>query len=73
MGGKMLGQPVAPFEEFEIVDQPVFQDLGISRPQFARRQGIEHIRVDQHQSRLMERADQILPRAGIDRGLAADR
>ena len=39
----------------------------------ARRQRIERGGIDQHQRRLVERADQVLARWRIDRGLAADR
>ena len=64
---------LAPFEEGEIVDQAVFDDLGVARAQLARRQRVEHGRVDEHQRRLMECADQILAGGRVDRGLAADR
>src|SRR3546814_1547242 len=51
---------LAPFKERCVVDEAVFDDLGIARPQFARRQGSKRARIDEHQGRLMEGADQIL-------------
>ena len=39
---------LAPAEEGRIVDQPVFDHLGISGAQLADGQGIERARVDQH-------------------------
>eukprot|EP01136_Pigoraptor_vietnamica_P022416 Opistho-1_new@73549 len=63
----------APGEEIGIVDQPVFHHLGIAGALFAQRERVEQIGVDQHERGLMEGADQILARAAVDRGLAADR
>ena len=63
----------APGEEIGIVDQAIFDDFGIAGAGFARRQAVERGRVDQDQRGLVEAADQILARAGVDRGLAADR
>src|SRR3546814_3601360 len=65
--------PLAPFKEMCVVDEAVFDDLGIARPQFARRQGSKRARIDEHQGRLMEGADQILSRRRVDGGLAAHR
>ena len=64
---------LAPGEEGGIVDQAIFDDLGIARAGFARRQAVERRRIDQHQSGLVEAADQILARLRVDRSLAAHR
>ena len=64
---------LAPAKEFGIVDQAVFDDLGIARALFAQRQRIQHIGIDQHETRLMKGADQVLAGAAVDRGLAANR
>ena len=64
---------LAPFEKGEVVDQAVFDHLGVARPHLARRQSVEHIRIDQHHGGLVECTDQVLACRGVDRGLAADR
>ena len=63
---------LAPFEEGGIVDQPVFHHLGIACAQLARGQGGKRADIGQHQRGLVERADQVLACARVDRGLAAD-
>ena len=68
-----VGIGLAPGEEVGIVDQAIFDHLGIAGAGFAQRQAVEHRRVDQHQAGLVEAADQILAGARVDRGLAADR
>jgi ElaB/YqjD/DUF883 family membrane-anchored ribosome-binding protein len=72
-GEQRRGIGLAPFEEGEIVDQAVFDDFGIAGAELARRKRVEHLRVDQDHGGLVERADQILAGAAVDRGLAADR
>jgi hypothetical protein len=62
-----------PGEELRLIDQPVLHHLGIAGAQLAWRQGGQHVRVGQHQLRLMEGADEVLAMARIDAGLAADR
>ncbi len=62
-----------PGEEFRVVDQPILHDLGIARGQFPARQARQKIGIRQHQTRLVEAADQILAMRHIDAGLAADR
>ena len=57
----------------EIAEQAVFHHLGVTGAQLALRQGVEQRGVGNHQDRLIERADQVLALAGVDRGLAADR
>lgn len=64
---------LAPIEECGVIDQAIFDDLGITRPHLSRGQRIEDIGVDQHDPRLVERADQILAGARVDPGLATDR
>ena len=56
-----------------VAEQAVFHHLGIAGAEFALRQRVEQRGVGDHQDRLMERADQVLALAGVDRGLAADR
>ena len=63
----------APGEEIRVVDQAIFDDFGIAGAGFAGRQAVERGGVDQDQRGLVEAADQIFARAGVDRGLAADR
>ena len=62
-----------PGEECRIAQHAVFQHFGIARAHFAHRQRVERGEIGEHQRRLVERADQILARRGVDRGLAADR
>ena len=62
-----------PFEEGEIVDQPVFDHFPIAGQQLAARQGIEDRDIGQHHMRLMKAAHQILTKPRVDAGLAADR
>ncbi len=62
----------APREKCGIVDQSVFDDLGVSRAQLAQGQRIERVRIGEHQRWLVKGADQVLARRGIDCGLAAD-
>src|SRR3546814_6133907 len=38
---------LAPFKERCVVDEAVFDDFGIARPQFARRQGSKRARIDE--------------------------
>jgi hypothetical protein len=47
--------------------------LAKSGRHFASIQSAEHIDIDQNSSRLVERADEILPEGRIDPRLAADR
>ncbi len=62
-----------PGEQRRLVDQPVFDHLGIARAQLPRRQALQDVGVRQHEPRLMEAADQVLALARVDPGLAADR
>ena len=64
---------VEPLEETRVAQQAVFHHLGIAGAEFALRQRVEQRGVGHHQDRLIERADQILALAGVDRGLTADR
>ena len=63
---------VEPFEEVGVAEQAVFHHLGIAGAELALRQRVEQRGVGHHQDRLIERADQVLAVAGVDRGLAAD-
>ena len=56
-----------------VAEQPVLHHLGIAGAELALRQRVEQRGVGDHQDRLIERADQVLALAGVDRGLAADR
>ena len=69
--GRMIG--LAPVEERRVIDEPVFDHLGIAGAKLARRQRVENGGVGDHQARLMEGPDQILAVDRIDAGLAANR
>ena len=62
-----------PREEGGVAEKRGLGDLGIARPAFAWGQGVEQVGIDDDGGGLVERADQVLARARIDRGLAADR
>ena len=62
-----------PAEERFIAEHAVFGDFGIAGAELARRQGVEHGGVGNHQHRLMKCAEQIFALRRIDPGLAADR
>ena len=67
-GGAMI---LAPGEEGGVVDQAIFDDLGIARAELALIQCVEQRRVGNDQGRHVEASDEILLPGGIDRGLAA--
>ncbi len=67
-----LPLPFEPGEERRVIDQAIFDDLGVTGPELPLRQRREAIRIGEHQRRLVEGADEILAVAGIDAGLAAD-
>src|SRR4029077_6797114 len=52
-----------------VFDVSVFYDFGESRDQLATRQRLEHLNVDQDQSRLIKGPNQILPILMIDSSL----
>ena len=56
-----------------VAQQAVFDDLGRARGEFARGQGREEIRVDEHPARLVKGAREVFSRGEIDAGFAADR
>ena len=58
-------------KELLIRDHAVFDHLGHAGGPFGRREGVQGLRIDEHQARLMKRADQILPQRVIDTGLAS--
>ena len=62
-----------PGEEAGIAEQAELRDLRIAGAEVARGQRVEQRGIGDHQDRLVERADQVLAMARIDRGLAADR
>ena len=66
--------PIAlqPGEKRRVVDDAVFHHLAITGAKFALGQAGQRIGVGQHQSRLIERTDEVLAVLRIDRGLAAD-
>ena len=66
--------PVAftPLEERRIAEHAVLDDLGIAGAHLAWGQSGQRVEIGQHQSRLVEGADQVLARGGVDRRLAAD-
>ena len=61
-----------PREKRLVAEHAVFGDFGIAGAELARRQGVEHRGVRDHQDRLVERADQIFSMRRVDAGLAAD-
>ena len=66
----MLCQPV---EERRVIDEAVFHDLGIACLQLPFRQGSQQRGIRNHETRLIESADQVLAARGIHRRLSAHR
>jgi hypothetical protein len=64
---------LAPGEKCGIVDQAIFDDLGVTGPHLALVERVEEGRIGHNQRGLMKCPDQILFTEGVDRGLAADR
>ncbi len=56
-----------------IAQHAVFQHFGIAGAQLARGQGAKRVEIGQHQRWLVERADEVLARRGVDGRLAAYR
>ena len=56
-----------------VAEHTVFGDFGVAGAELARRQGVEHRGIGDHQHRLMKRAEQVFSLRRIDPGLAADR
>ncbi len=71
-GQQALEIGLDPFEEGQIPDQAVFDDLGEASPQLAVRQGAEGGDVGQHQPGLVEGTDHVLAERMVDRRLATD-
>ncbi len=68
-GGVVLEQ----IEDDRVGDEPGLHHLGQPGGELVSGQRLERRQIAQHGRRLMERADQILARLGVDRRLAADR
>ncbi len=62
-----------PFEERQVADQSILDDLRQASRQFTCRQRLQGIRIRQHQLRLPEGTDHVFAARVIDTGLAADR
>ena len=60
-----------PIKERGIAKEPVLDDLGDARPQFARRQSRQGGGIRDHSDRLMECTDQILTAGVVHARLAA--
>ena len=60
-------------QDFTVGNVAVLDDLGHAVRKGAVRQGSEHVRVDEHEPRLIERADEVFALRQINAGLAADR
>src|SRR5205085_3028520 len=60
-------------EKFSVADRALLDRLAPPCCQLARRQRTQSLGVNQHGSGLVERADEVLARARVDAGLAADR
>src|SRR3546814_18649061 len=65
--GAVLFQPG---EEGGVLDQRIFDDLGIAGAELARVERAEHERVDQHPRGLVELTDAVLASRHVDCGLA---
>ncbi len=76
-GGIACQQPVdvllQPFEEGQVADQAILDDLGHACRQLLVRQGVQRGCIGQHQLRLVECAYHVLAERMIDTGLAAHR
>src|SRR5690606_31847400 len=59
-----------PEEEWLVVDEPVFDNLGIAGSELPRRQRLERLEIGEYELGLMEGADQVLAVGRIDPGLA---
>src|SRR3546814_17580531 len=68
--GAVLFQPG---EEGGVLDQRIFDDLGIAGAELARVERAEHERVDQHPRGMVERTDEVLASRPVDCGLANHR
>ncbi|MPN35254.1 hypothetical protein SDC9_182751 [bioreactor metagenome] len=62
-----------PLKKGQITNQPVLDHFGDARSQLARRQGIEHTGISQHELRLIEGANHVFAQRVIDRRLATHR
>ena len=60
-------------EDDRIGDESRLHDFGHAGHDLVARQRFQRRQVDEHGGRLVERADQVLARVGVDAGLAADR
>ena len=60
-------------QDFPVGNVAVLNDLGHAVRKGAVRQGSEHVRVDEHEPRLIERADEVFALGQINAGLAANR
>ena len=60
-------------EQLRVVQHAVLDDLGAAVLENVKREGIQGIRVAQHQTWLAERPGEVLPGGKIDGGFAAHR
>ena len=60
-------------QDFPVGNVAVLDDFGHAVRKCAVRQGSEHVRVDEDEPRLIERADEVFALGQINAGLAADR
>ena len=58
-------------EQLRVVQHAVLDDLGAAVPENVKGEGIQGIRVAQHQTWLAERPGKVLPGGKIDGGFAA--
>src|SRR5687767_6426540 len=63
---------VAPSEERRIVDQSVFDDLGIAGAELAIVERVQQFGVGENEQRMMERPNQVLLASAVNCRLAAD-
>ncbi len=69
-GGHRVG--LDQVEDRRVGDETGLDDLGHPGHEFVGRQGLQHRQVDEHRRGLVEGADEVLARVGVDPGLAAD-
>ena len=63
---------LAPLEKVKIAQNSVFDHFGIASAQLARWQGGQSVQIGQNKAGLVECADKVLARCGVDRSLAAN-
>src|SRR5206468_1070140 len=68
-GQHLAALGLEPAEQLRVLDQSIFDDLGIAGADLSRIERIEACRIDQHLARLVESADEVLAGGNVDAGL----